>query len=587
MRDLLNRTILKGTLLVIIGVFTLTFSGKIAAVATGKATCVCTYDGYGYYMYLTQLFQHQNLDFKQEELQQIQNTYCGGAQVYQLHRRDNGNSLDLYHMGQAYLELPAYTVGHVFANMLGYPQDGFSKPYHIAFLLNALFFIALGAYFLAKVLKLFFSDRLSALLLLLIYFGSNFWITAIHAYQLQHIYLFALIAILFYALLRFKENPGKNKFLYVAALTLGLISCIRPTHVLLGFLPLFMLKGIFASKAAYWKSLLLFPLAGLLVNLPQLIYWKTVGGSWLILNMHVEEVIIVDPHLLDFLFSYKKGWLLYSPVFLLLIPGFIQLYKQRRIIFWSIFTSVVCCIWIFASWECWWFAASFGSRAMVDLYPLLAIPLGFALIFLAKNRWTLGLLSGFLVLTFVLSIIQSAQFTIRYLHTDRMTKAHYWYIFGKLSIPDYQLNRLEIDRSDLNWPETIDAERLGFGKVEERLFCDSGRLEALPETSTLLAKKPYFPRLKTDETLMEAQVIYRNPNSIPAEINLETFSKYNVYSWNKFTLEAGKTDTLTVRFNLPIINHSGDQIQVYVVNPGSHAIEVRSFRLKAYSLIRR
>lgn len=590
MFDLLKRNILQLTILIIVSTFTLKFSGKITNVARGEATCVCSYDGYGYYMYLPQLFQHQNLDFKQEELQEIQNTYCGGAYVYQLHKRENGNSLDLYHMGQAYVQLPAYTVGHLFAKMLGYPEDGFSKPYHIAYLLNALFFIFLGIYFLSKVLKYFFSDGVSSLVLLIVYFGSNFWITAIHAYQLQHIYLFAFIALLFYALLRFRGNPEKKQFLYLAAFILGLISCMRPTHVLLGFLPLFMLKGIFPSKAAYWKSILLFPLAGLLVNLPQLIYWKVVGGSWLILNMHVEEVVIVDPHLVDFLFSYKKGWLLYSPVFLLLIPGFIQLYKQRRTVFWSIFTPVAFCIWIFASWECWWFAASFGSRAMVDLYPLLAVPLGFALVFLAKRKWSLGLLSGFLLFTFGLSMLQSAQYTIRYLHTDRMTKAHYWYIFGKLSMPGYELNRLEIDRSDRNWPETINAERLGFGKIEQSVFSDLSNLSALPNTSTLLEKKAYFPQLKTDETLLEAQVIYRNTNPEPAEINFETFSKYNVYSWNKVTLEGGKgdgaTDTLTVRFNLPIINHSGDRIQVYVVNPGNKAIEIQSLKIQAFSLIR-
>lgn len=590
MLDLLRRNILKITILITVGAFTLTFSGKITAVAKGKFTCICSYDGYGYYMYLTQFFQYRNLDFKREELQEVQNTYCDSAYVYQLHQRDNGNSLNIYHMGQAYLELPAYTAGHVFAKVLGYPKDGFSKPYHIAFLLNALFFILLGMYFLVRILKCFFSDQVSSLVLLLIYFGSNFWSTAIHAYQLQHIYLFALIALLFYVLLRFREHPEKKKFLYMAAVTLGLISCIRPTHVLLGFLPLFMLKGIFPSKAAYWKSMLVFPIAGLLVNLPQLIYWKVIGGSWFILNMHVEEVVIVDPHVVDFLFSYKKGWLLYSPVFLLLVPGFIQLYKQRRTLFWGIFTSVAFCIWIFASWECWWFAASFGSRAMVDLYPLLAVPLGFAVVFLAKRSGTLILLGSFLVLTFGLSILQSAQFATGYLHTDRMTKAHYWFIFGKLKMPDYGVNRLEIDRSNLQWPETIHAEQLGFGKIETSIFSNLNHLKALPKTSTLLEKKPYFPQLKTDETLFEAQVIYRNNNSEPAVINFETFSKYNVYSWNGFTLEAGKeeqeSDTLTVRFNLPIVNHSGDQIQIYVVNPGTKAIEIQSLKIKASSLIR-
>lgn len=591
MLDFLKRNIRKTTILLIVSVFTLNFSAKLTDVVQGKSTCVCSYDGYGYYMYLTQFFQYRNFDFKQAELQAVQDTYCEGTYAYQLKQADNGNQLDIYHMGQAYLELPAYTVGHVFAKLLGYPKDGFSKPYHITYLLNALFFILLGIYFLTKILRLFFTDQVTSLLLLLIYFGTNFWATAIHAYQLQHIYLFTLVALLFYCLLKLRELPSKRKYLIFAALTLGLISAIRPTHVLLGFLPLLMLRRVYASKLAYWKSILLFPLAGLLFNLPQMIYWKVLGGSWFLLNMHVEEVILVDPHLIDFLFSYKKGWLLYSPVFLLLIPGFIQLYKQRKEWFWPIFVSLVLAVWIFSSWECWWYAASFGSRAMVDLYPLLAVPIGFAVVYLSKSNISSVVLMVFVFLTLSLSVFQSTQFSIGYLDPSRMTKAHYWYIFGKLSIPKYQVNRKEIDRSDVNWPDKINAAELNFGKIEQLDFCEITNRRALAGRSTLLIKQAYFPKLKTDETLFEAQIVYQNQDSLfPATIKFEAFSKYNTYDWKFFQLttqnNVGQTDTLKVRFNLPVINHQGDKIQVYVENPGKKDVIIHSLKIKALSLIR-
>lgn len=590
MLDFLKRNIRRTTILLIVSVFTLKFSGKITDVVKGESTCVCSYDGYGYYMYLTQLFQYRNLDLNQAELQVVQDKYCGGAYVYQLKNMDNGHSLDIYHMGQAYLELPAYAIGHVFAKSMGYPKDGFSKPYHIAYLINALFFILLGLYFLNKILKLFFSDQVSSLLLLIIYFGTNFWVTAIHAYQLQHIYLFALVGLLFYSLLKFKQFQ-KKKHLIIAALTLGLISSIRPTHVLLGLLPLLMLRNVYASKLTYWKSILLFPLAGLIFNLPQLFYWKLLGGSWFILNMHVEEVVIVDPHIFDFLFSYKKGWLLYTPVFLLLIPGFIQLYRKRRELFWVVFGSTLLSVWIFASWECWWYAASFGSRAMVDLYPLLVVPLGFAIVHLGKSKLSSWAMMGFVFFTLGLSIFQSEQFSIGYLHPDRMTKAHYWYIFGKWSMPHYQVNRMEIDRSDVNWPDKINAEQLGFGRIEQFTFCKVKNIKVPGNMSTLVDKKPYFPRLKTDETLFEAEIIYQNEDSLnPATINFETFSKYNTYNWNTYPLiprnKTGDRDTLNVRFNLPIINHNDDMIQVYVVNPGKKEILIHSLKIKALSLIR-
>jgi hypothetical protein len=590
MLDFLKANIRRITILVIASAFSLSFSGKINDVVKGKSTCVCSYDGYGYYMYLTQFFQYRNLHFKQNELQAVQDKYCEGTYAYQLKEMDNGNSLDIYHMGQAYLELPAYTVGHMFAKIGGYPKDGFSKPYHIAFLLNALLFILLGLYFLNKILALFFSAQLSSVLLVIIYFGTNYWSTAVHIYQLQHIYLFTLVAVLFYALLKFKELK-KSKYLVIAALVLGLISSIRPTHVLLGILPLVLLRKTTPSNWSYWKAVLLFPLAGLLFNLPQIIYWKVVGGSWLILNMHVEEVIIVDPHLLDFLFSYKKGWLLYSPVFLLLIPGFVMLYKQRKQLFWAIFGTTALLIWVFASWECWWYAASFGSRVMVDLYPLLVVPLGFVLVYLGKSK--AGIYAGITVILFTtgLSVFQSVQFYIGYLHPDRMTKEHYWYIFGKLSMPDYQVNRLEIDRSNTTWPEKIQPEKLGFGKMEQLVFCEVNNRKALAGTSTLLVKEPYFPKLKTDETLFEAAIVYQNRDSLlPGTIKFEAFSKYNTYDWKFYSLPTqkreGETDTLLVRFNLPRINHTDDKIQIYIENPGKKDIIVHKLKIKALSLIR-
>lgn len=592
MLKFLRSNIRKITILLIVSVFTLKFSGKIQDVVQGKATCVCSYDGYGYYMYLTQLFQYRSLVFQQDELQQVQNKYCDSIYVYQLKKLDNGNSLNIYHMGQAYLELPAYTVGHVFAKTLGYSKDGFSKPYHITYLLNALFFILLGIFFLNKILRLFFSEQISALVLLVIYFGTNFWATAIHSYQLQHIYLFALIGMLFYSLMKLREFPSKRKYLIVAALTLGLISSIRPTHVLLGFLPLFMLRNVYPAKAAYWKSIILFPLAGLLFNIPQMIYWKILGDSWLIPNMHVEEVVLSDPHIADFLFSYKKGWLLYTPVFLLLIPGLIQLYRKQKEVFWGIITSLVACIWVFASWECWWYAASFGSRAMVDLYPLLVVPLGFALVYLGRKKITTIALMVFLVLTMGLSVLQSQQFSVGYLHTDRMTKEHYWYIFGRLMIPDYKMDRLEIDRSNLKWPDEIRNSGLNFAHIEEQVFSNVSLTKVEGKKSVFLEKKAFYPLLKTDETMFDVQVIYQNNDSLnPATLYFETFSKYKVYNWQNRVLasqkKAGSIDTLNFRFNLPIINHKDDQIQVYVVNPGEKELVVRSFKIKALSLIRK
>jgi hypothetical protein len=160
-----------------------------------------------------------------------------------------------------------------------------------------------------------------------------------------------------------------------------------------------------------------------------------------------------------------------------------------------------------------------------------------------------------------------------------------------LDIPQYQTNRLEIDRSDTNWPQTIHAETLKFGHIETTEFSETGRVNIPGKSRKLVDKRPFFPKLKTDETLFDAEVIYQNGDSLnPGTIHFEAFSKYNTYNWKIYPLNtlrrSGDSDTLRVRYNLPVINHSDDKIQVYVVNPSGKEIVIKSIKIKATSLIR-
>ena len=173
-----------------------------------------------------------------------------------------------------------------------------------------------------------------------------------------------------------------------------------------------------------------------------------------------------------------------------------------------------------------------------------------------------------------------------------MTKAHYWYIFGKPYMPpDYQTNRLEIDRSIVDWPRKLKAQELGFGKIEELVFDEVKNKKGLPGRETFLLRTSFFPKLKTDETLFEAQIIYQNGDSLlPGTILFETVSKYSTYDWKYYPLvtqkKSGDTDTLKVSFNVPRINHRKDQIHISVYNPGKKGVIIHSLKIKALSLIR-
>ena len=346
------------------------------------------------------------------------------------------------------------------------------------------------------------------------------------------------------------------------------------------------------NRALYWKRLSLYPLFGIIWNIPQFYYWYSIGDSPFLFNLHTEEIILSDPNTIDFLFSYKKGWLLYSPIFLLLIPSFIFLYRKQRTFYWATFTFFVLYIYVMSSWECWWYAASYGSRVMIDIYPVFILIIA---IWLSqrKSQIKIVLASIFVGLATMLNVIQMIQFDRGYLHPERMTKEHYWYIFGKTEMPNYTWEYLELDRDDPNWIDFFEKYPADTYKVEEY---DLFELESTPEEKngeylTIGSFKPMHG-IKTDESLMEIEITTRTSDSASSvRLQAETCSIYNCYDWQSVEVSRGlpqnENYTQTFRFNLKPIRHYNDYIQLYLVYDNDIEVEVIECKVKGYNLIRK
>jgi hypothetical protein len=578
------------SILVIFLIFSTKFSQKIQQVQTKQDTCLCAYDGFGYYMYLPHLFQTGQLNMKPDWAKKLQDSYCPGVGVYQLLPQTNGNYVDLYHMGLAFIQLPAYILGDQFAKLFGYQQDGFSTPYFIAYLLNVLLFIALGLYYLRKLLLLFFTDKITALTILLLYLASNIYITFTQQYDLPHLYLFALNALLLYHLFKYMANK-KQTHLLLAALVFGLTTCIRPTQAIWGIIPLLLLFQEYKFSQLFWRKLLLFPLFAVLWNIPQLLYWYFIGGKLLMHNLHTEEIILIDPNLFKFLFSFKKGWLLYSPIFILALVGFRSLYRKNKQLAGPLLICLVLSIYVLSSWECWWYAASYGQRVLVDYYPLLAIPLASMLMALCRSTFRIIIGILFTSSCIILNVVQSYQFYRGYVHLDRMTKNHYNYVFGRIDIPNYTEKHLEINRSNTNWPSEVTEDAL-YSMEEKRIFNLTSPLIVQPKHDLGIGRINLLEKLKTDETLLEVRITCKTSDSTKSSLlRLETISKYNCYSWDNFEVSLGypsnESYEVIYRFNLPPLRHQKDQLQIYLNNPNEVQIKIESLSIKGYSLIRK
>lgn len=566
--------------------FTYSYSLKISESLNNQKNCICAYDGFGYYMYLPAVFSQNTLKMKKEWAQGLQNEYCDEIYAYQLIEQRNGNNIDVYHMGLSFVQLPSYLVADIFAKVLGYKNDGFSKPYQIAFLINALLFILFGIYYLRKLLLLFFNEKISAVLLLVTFFATNYYFTALYQYDLAHVYLFTLNTAFLLYLFKYSEER-KKKYLIFSAIILGLTFAIRPTQVIWGVIPLIYLYNNKPNLSSFWKEILLFPLFAIIWNIPHLLYWKIVGGELFLPNLHTEEIILTDPNLIDFLFSYRKGWLLYTPVFILSFIGFFSLYKKNKLLFWSTITFSFLYIYILSSWECWWYASSFGSRPMTEAYPLLILPIGYLLG--STHQILVRIMIGlFIASTLALNLFQSEQCNRGILHHERMTKDHYWYIFGKLDFQNFNFSRLSIDINDTNW---IENQKSVYRVENRKLFKLNEPITSKPFENLSVGNLVILDELETDESLIEINLSYKTSSSSQSTLlQLETCSKFNCYDWKSVELSLNETVnsiiTKTFQFNLQHIRHNEDYLQMYLYNPNDVVIKIHSFEVRSKSIIR-
>lgn len=570
-------------------IFSINFYNKIEEVVNDSNRCICSYDGFGYYMYNPFFFDHGSLNLNSNWAIGIQNKYCDSTIVYQFHTVDNGNELNIYHMGLAIVQMPSFLLGDVTASIFNYERDGFSKPYHVFYLLNALFFILLGLFYLKKLLRLFFTDNITGLSILLIYLGSNALVTFGIQYDLTHLYLFAFNSIFLFHLFQYLQTD-KKRSLILSALFLGLTVCIRPTQVLFGIIPLFiLLQKHKTNKVKAIKKLLWFPLFGLIWNIPQIYYWYSISGDLLVPNMHTEEIVIIDPNIVDFLFSYKKGWILYSPLFILLPFGFYQLFQKYRNLFWACITFTLSYILVMSSWECWWYASSFGSRVMTDIYPLLALVIGSILAASNTLKYKV-LLYIYISLCVILSLFQSYQSTKYIIHPERMTKEQYWQVFGKIEVSDAY--RLEIDREKTDWIHFLEGyKKRGINYQSKVIFSFEKELTAIPMEDLSIEKFRLFDRIPNDETCFLVSFKVMTSDSTKSSLlRMETISDFNCYGWNNYEISQGKKQNeyleYSVEFNLKNIRHNGDKMQIYIDNDNDVEVKIKDLEIRAITLLR-
>lgn len=363
----------------------------------------------------------------------------------------NQNRVFKTSMGMAMLYMPFFAIGHLAAWLMGETLNGYTKPYEIAIAFAALFYLILGIFFLKKVLKKFIdkSEWIYFTILVIILGGNVMYYVGAEP-GMPHVYIFALVSMFLYNSIRWHEKTNWINSLMLGLL-LGMLSLVRPTNIiwslfwlLYGITNWSTIKERINLFLKRWYLLSLVVLGIMLIWIPQLMYWKYLTGSFFYYSYGEERFFFLKPHILEALFSFRKGFFIYAPVMFFIIPGFFYLYRPKKGVFWGTTLIIVLFVYVYASWWCWWFGGSYGMRAYIDMYPLMAIPLAFSLkaLFHAKNYLRLIFISIIVILT-AYQIWNSFKYIHGSIHWDAMSYKVFKMNFFRLKPTDHMPVYLE------------------------------------------------------------------------------------------------------------------------------------------------
>ncbi len=389
-------------------------------------------DGRGHYVYLPMIFIQHTVDFK--DIFEKEKKERQGFMGHNFHLV-NDVYINKFAIGTAVLIMPFFLMAHGVALITGSRADGFSLPYQYGAALAAWFWLMVGLFYLFKLLKRYAVPEKAILFILVaLVTATNLFHYAFLEVSFSHVYSFSLIAVFAYHTKKLLEHFSR-KNLFFSAIFLGLIILVRQINVLVLLAVPFLAddKNAFFQtvKKLFTKPVNLFlAVSAVIIGFsPQIIINLLQTGLPYIYGYKNEGFDFAHPEWINFLFSFQKGWLVYTPFMIFLIPATFHLFKTSKYRFYTFIFFLTALIFIFSSWWNWFFGDSFGMRPMVDYYAIFSIPLA-CWVASPDKRIRITVYSATVLLAF-LNLFQSYQYHKGIIHVDSMDFKAYRYVFLK------------------------------------------------------------------------------------------------------------------------------------------------------------
>ncbi len=551
-------------------------------------------DGKGYYAYLPAIFIYQDLDYGFVEYYESKYYPSDETPSYfkEFRYQFNGAIVNKYFAGIAILMLPFFLLAHLLALVFG-QADGYSMAYQIAIGLSSFFYLLLGLLALRKLLGYFTQNNESqiACILMAVALGTNLAYYVVAEGTMPHAYLFFLVTS-FLLLVYRAIHEGEKKYFLGSAAILGLILITRPQNGFVVLLVPFLagnLKTLRKAVAGYFSDFRL-PLQTMLVFVSitsiQMVLWYIQTGHLLVYTYGNETFDLLRPKIIDFLWSYEKGWMIYTPLSFLAIAGLIAVWRQNRwraiwtVVFFSILTYVL------SSWWVWHYTSQFGQRVFIDFYAMLALMLlsGFGLI--RKQWWRKAYGMGIVVLI-ALNMFQYAQHLRGAYPAGPVNCENYWKSFFHITpssqtyIPENII--LKINKTDQANAEIQDS----FPAQAFLSFPEEIQVEDSRPIKIFTCEYGHFAG--QDKALIRTNLqIVAQSRAEEVSMLFEFFSngtKYSDFSFSisRFLKLHRKVTTSPVQY-LPLSFQPSDSVRISVSSKGNARLKVQSINVEVIKI---
>jgi hypothetical protein len=400
------------------------------------------------------------------------------------------------------------------------------------------------------------------------------------------------------------------------ALVCGVTILSRPTEIVCLLIPL--LWGVWDKNSLVDKinlmlkhkfQILFFAAILILIGSLQFIYWKIYTGKFLFYSYGGnagEGFEFFRPYITQVLFSFRKGWLIYTPIMVFSIIGLVFLYKKNKSIFFPILLYFIINLYFVSSWSCWWYAESFSQRSLIQSYAVLALPLGYSIqyIFSIKRIWQY-VVGAIIIALVVLNLFQTWQIEKGIIHGSRMTKDYYFSIFGKKSVDDDKKDLLLISRSFDGKEEFADEENYNkmvldikdfeseksdkidttfaySGLQSFRLDADNIFSPAIEAPYSSLTEN-YYAWVRVSVMVYPETDVKLNPSSLVASFEHNGYAyKYRALDLDKLELERNSWNKVTFDYLTPEIRNKKDKLKVYVWHRGQEKVYVDDLKVEIF-----